>query len=218
DNGYGYIRYQTATKIFNRASAENRLDYSFLLQEASRNLDHSLTGQSLLTDGKKLSEKASKYIPLQDFIVRNSSVSTVVVQGVKKEENPALTTMWTVLGFQLSAVAIPVWPAAGNLLPNSVQAVAGGTAELCDLSLKLKNQCFPIKRGSGNRYLLLPRVVNKQGTGIWQKLKPVENQILLKTEALLASWRIDGLKKSQIRQLNQWLDQYVAAKMRVALQ
>ncbi len=187
DEGKGYIRYLTAEQLLNSAAAKNNLDFKFLLQDVSRSLKNSLLGTNYNSDLS--SEKENKFVVLQDYIVRYSSASTVVVQGVRESEKPELSTMWTILGFQLTSVAVPVWVKAGNKLPAILTAPDTLNAPLCKAALELKDKCFPVKRGSGKRYLLLNKVVNKKGTGILQLLLPVENKIIRQEENLIEKWR-----------------------------
>ncbi|MBU1095335.1 MAG: C45 family peptidase [Bacteroidetes bacterium] len=208
DEGYGYIRYLTAEQLFYNAEAENNLSYKFILQDVSRCLKNSLTGISL--SEQKVSEKETKFYPFEDFIVRNSSVSTILVQGVKKGESPKLSTVWTILGFQLCSVAIPTWVETGKNLPACLTENESGIAPLCDYSLRLKNKCFPIKRGSGNKYLNLPFVVNEEGTGILKKLNPMENSIIRESQKRMKEWRLLGhIPKQEAKNFYDWVDETV---------
>ncbi len=200
DDGYGYIRYLTAEKLFYNAAASNNLDYKFLLQKMSRSLDHSLTGINL--ENEIVSSSRPKFVAFQDYIVRNTSVSTILVKGVKKDENPSLTTIWTILGFPLTSVAIPTWVAAGENLPKSVVPDNSGNAPLCDNSLKLKEKCFPIKRGSGKKYINLTAVMNTDGNGIYQQIHPFEKEIFSRVDDKLNKWKLkDNIAKQEVLDL-----------------
>ena len=187
DDGYGYIRYLTAEKLFYNAAARHDLSYRFILQDMSRCLEHSLTGVNLKEIN--VGENETKYVPFQDYIVRSSSVATVLVHGVKPGESPKLATVWTILGFQPASVAIPTWVDGGENLPSCLTADKSGNAPLCDNSLKIKAKCFPITRGSGKSYLNLPVIYNQDKTGIMQKIKPVEDNIIKMAESKMSNWR-----------------------------
>lgn len=206
--GYGYIRYSTAQELFYQASAINNLSYKFLLQDISRSLKHSLTTIDLLKEIPESSLRP-KFVFFRDYIPRFSSVSSVVVQGVKPNESPLFTTMWTILGFQLCSVAIPVWVAGGEQLPKVMTIDSSGVAPLCDMALKLKRQCFPIQRGSGETYLNLAALLNKEGTGILQMLLPLEMEILMESEEQLSYWRESGMDLLQIEQYYRSLDEKI---------
>ena len=204
DRGYGYIRYQNAENLLYQAAAENNLNKTFILQEVSRSLKHSLIGIDL-----KDSDTVTGYTCLGDYIPRYSSASTTVLQGVRADEDPALTTMWTVLGFQLCTPAIPVWLNDKGFLPEVTQADESGNAPLCDMALQLKRQCFPVLRGSGDSYLYLPAVYNKSGTGILQKVLVIENLILDKAESLQRDMYQNGNDLRKIEELYDWVDQTI---------
>ena len=188
NEGYGYIRYLTAEELFYQASSEGSLNKKFILQKVSRSLKHSLL-EIDYTKGISVSQNDNIFVSFQDFIPRNSSVSTVLIQGVKQGESADLSTLWTILGFQLTSVVIPTWVKAGNTLPELLLVDTTGNAPLCDYALRLKEECFPIKKGSGYKYLKLSKVINKEGKGFMQILRPIENEIISETDKNLKKWR-----------------------------
>ncbi len=208
EKDYGLIRYQTAEELFNLASQTHALSVRFLLQDVSRCLKHSLTGRDLTKELPPDGERV-RFVDFRDFIPRHSSASTVVVQGVKAGESAALTTMWTILGFQLCSVAIPCWVSGGNQLPQIMTADFPHNAPLCDMALTLKERCFPMKRGSGKYYLNLGAVINQKNDGILQKLRPVEDLIIQKAEDRLEVWRHTGIDARQVQKFYRWVDETV---------
>lgn len=208
DKGKGYIRYLTAEKLFHQAAAENNLSARFIINDCSRCLKHSLTGDDLRESLPADSDK-QKLVNFQDYIPRFISAASVIVQGVSVNEPPSLTTMWTILGFPLCSVAVPVWVNGGNSLPEILTANSGQTAPLCDMALTLKNKCFPIRRGSGKKYLNLAAVLTQNNSGIMQKLHPLENRIIKETVQKLSRWRKNGLKAEEAQKYYRWLDKIV---------
>ena len=211
DKGYGYIRYSTAEELFYQAAAANDLTFEFIIKRVSRCLKHSLTTIDLTESIPKNDDKP-QFVGFQDFIPRYSSASTVVVQGVRADESPEFATMWTILGFQLCSVAVPTWVKGRNPLPEILKADETGNAPLCDMALTLKKKCFPIQRGSGSRYLNLSALLNRDATGILQKLKPLEFRILKETDKKLKTWRKNGIEPTEIQKYYHWLDETVMAE------
>lgn len=210
DQGYGYIRYLAAEELFYNAAASKDLTHRFILQDVSRNLKHSLTGVDLAKDHLS-SEREKEFVHFQDYIPRSSSVSTILVEGVKEGESPDLTTVWTILGFQLCSVAVPSWVAGGNDMPAILLADSSGNAPLCDKALALKKKCFPIERGSGYKYLNTSAVVNKEETGILQQLRPVEDKILKESKNKMEAWRKEGkVNAADVNNFYRWVDEYVS--------
>jgi predicted choloylglycine hydrolase len=211
DKGQGYIRYMTAETLFYNASATNNLTPQFIIQDAARCLYHSLTGtdlkQTQLVNGEK-----TKFVWFTDFIPRYSTAASIVIQGVKKDESASMMTMWNVLGFPLCSVVYPVWFNEKNYLPELLQAAANRNAPLCDKALKLKELCFPIKRGHGEDYLNLPALYNNSGNGILQKLAPLEDLVFAETKLKMDVWRKASPKSSDLKDFYTALDRLISEK------
>ena len=208
DDGYGYIRYLTAEELFYNAEATKNIDHKFFLQDISRSLKHSLLGKDWAKDYPKESNDPF-YIITQDYIPRYSSASTYLCEGVKEGDSVESTTMWTILGYQLCSVAIPTWLAGGNELPKISVEDKSGNAPICDAALELKEKVYPIKRGNGNSYMNLTSLFNKDGTGIYQKLRIIEDKIFLKTNNKLNHWRNKGFDIQEVRKLYEWIDEFL---------
>jgi hypothetical protein len=210
-DGYGYIRYNTANNLFYEAYQKDNLSVEFILQDVSRSLKHSLTN----IDYKKniqFNEQENTIIPFQDFIPRNNSCATVLIEGVKPGEKPELSTFWTILGFQLTSVAIPTWVNCAAKLPTLLVADDSGNAPLCEKALELKEEVFPIKLGNGGRYINISKVINKENRGFIQKLKPLEDKILVEANKKLAVWRAKNhLPKEEAQNFYKWIDKEVTS-------
>ena len=216
DDGMGYIRYQAAEQLFARAAASDSLNPRFLVKDASRCLKHSLTRRDLREEATALSAGTSNWVTFRDYIPRKSSTSAIVVQGVQPDEDPRLCTAWTVLGFPLTSIAVPIWVGAGPALPQILQsqrseakdkvAEESAPAPLCDLSLRLKARCFPIRRGNGAYYLDLPQLINRDNTGLLQRIDPIETRVLDKAESLMSTWRDTGIDTTQAQEFYRWVD------------
>ena len=208
-DGYGYIRYNTANELFYEASLENNLSVEFILQDVSRSLKHSLLNIDL-KENIQFSENETELIPFQDFIPRSNSCATILIEGVKPNEDPELAIFWNILGFQLTSVAIPVWVKSGEELPKILIADNSGTAPLSEKSLELKRDLFPVKLGNGNRYINISKVINKEKTGFLQKLEPLEDKILEEANKKLFVWRRDNhLPKEEVENLYNWIEEEV---------
>jgi len=80
-DGGGYIRYETINEVFEEALKNNDLDYCKILQNGSRNLKHSLLEIDLNSYGN-LPENTPTTVFFKDFIPRNGTSSSCVVQGI----------------------------------------------------------------------------------------------------------------------------------------
>ncbi len=209
--GYGFCRYNTAGIALNKAIEEKNLMPRHLLNAISRNLTHSLTNTDLLTDLPDQKDTPS-FRFFTDYIVRHSTASAVMIVGAKDEKHTREAMMWTILGFPLTSVAIPVWIAAGNRLPGSVVMDKNLQSPVCRAALKLKEDCFPLKYGNGHSYINLSVVVNKQNTGYMQQLQSVENEVFLKTSNLIADIEKGKSNEKMFTDFYDWVDRYLEIK------
>jgi hypothetical protein len=208
DDGYGYIRYIAAEDLLFYASSINDISPQFIIQKMSRSLKHGLTGVNLKEEYSNHPEDP-KFVTFEDFIPRNSSSASVIIEGVKKGESPEFTTMWAVVGWPLTSVVMPVW-VAGKTAPSLLLANAKNKSALCNKALDLKDKCFPIARGNGYRYLNINALYNGDKSGIMQLLQPLEDKIFLETKSKLNSWRKEGMTEKAIKEYYQQLDKMVA--------
>ena len=209
DKGSGYIRYATAANALNIAAAVNRLDPQYLINSISRNLTHSLTKVNL-REGIPADGSQPDFRSFDDFIPRYSTAAVIMVVGAKNGEEPSNTMMWTVLGFPLVTVAVPVWLSAGKDLPRLMSMKDDFHAPLCNAAMKLKSQCFPIVRGSGYKYINLAAVINADNTGILQQIEPVENEIFTRTRELMSRLPESKNRNALIQEHYRWLDDYIS--------
>jgi len=198
----GYIRYNTMNNLFYNAMATNSFDAQFILQDATRCLKHSLTKADLYRDYADVPENTPTYTFLHDFIPRRSSASSCVIQGVKKGENPEFSTLWSIVGFPLTSVAIPSWIKGGNDFPEVLKYNEKfKDSPVCHAALELKKELFPIRWGkyASKYYININALVNKDNTGIRQKIAPFENKIFEVTNEKLDAWREKGMSKAEIK-------------------
>jgi hypothetical protein len=209
DVGGGYIRFAAASEALNMAAAQKKLEPQYLLNNISRNLNHSLTKVNLRADLTR-DNKSAEFRNFEDFIPRFSTASVIMVVGAAKGEDPSAAMAWMVTGFPLTAVAVPVWVSAGKSLPWVVSMKKDLHAPLCDAAMTLKGQLFPISRGNGNKYINVAALINADNTGILQRLEPVENEIFKKTTEMVASMPDRGrLQKEKITEHYKWIDSYI---------
>jgi hypothetical protein len=208
DEGMGYIRYAAASEALNMAVAQNRLEPQYLLNNISRNLNHSLTKVNLRAD-LPLDNKSAEFRSFEDFIPRFSTASVIMVVGAAKGEDPAAAMAWMVDGSPLTAVAVPVWVSAGRDLPSVVSMKDNLHSPLCDAAMQLKGQLFPITRGNGNKYINVAALINAEKTGILQRLEPVENEIFRKTYGMTTALTGKKTDKASIQEHYKWIDSYI---------
>jgi hypothetical protein len=205
NKGMGYIRYATASDLFASKYEKGKISFEFLINDVPRCLVHSFT-KADLSKALPESEADKNFVFFRDYIPRHSTSAAIVIQSIKEGESVSLTTMWAILGFPLSSVAIPVWLLEDGTMPNILQADETGNAPLCNLALKLKDKVFPIQNDASENYLNVAALMNKENTGVRQKLIPIENQVLSRAEDYLTVWRHSGLDESKVKEFYNWID------------
>lgn len=185
NGGGGYIRFERASRLFQAASAEERLDYKFILQEAARDLVNEKLKSFPLTDPKISDSSSPVFINTDDTINRNSTASVALFHGVSDPEKAYLATMWILLGQPVCSVAVPLWANA-----SSVPKVLSGpeTAPLNDFARALAYYLYPDKRGHLNRYMNISRLIHYGGEGVLSRLSKIEKEVFAETEIKLKEW------------------------------
>lgn len=211
NDGMGYIRYQNADHLFATATAAGTLTPQWIFRGASRSFYHSLLETDLTRD-----LPANGWTIDQDFIPRNSSSASVVVQGVKPGQQPELTVMWCVLGYPPCSVAVPVWEKTGEEMPSFLTVSERvKNAPMCDFAVRLKRKVFPIERGSGKRYMNFALLYNTDRTGIMQLTEAVERAIIMDGNKLTGEMEKNGFDKKAVGEYYRKVDKQLEAAVAV---
>jgi hypothetical protein len=147
DEGMGYIRYQNAEYLLHKAYATGTLSAEWIFSSASRSFYHAILGNDAL------SSSPNGWAVDQDFIPRNSSSASVVVEGVSKGENPDATTIWSVIGYPPCSYAVASWVKAKNEIAAVIANSDEGCSSVNRMAVALKREVFPINRGNGSKYM-----------------------------------------------------------------
>ena len=201
----GIERYLAIQDYMTRAGFEGNLGFEPIIRKVTRTLTHGLTRLNLW-DFAPQDDSQPVYFPFRDFIPRWHTASAQLIQGVKKGEDPKLTVAWTIAGSTLTTVAIPLWITSDGILPKVVSRNNEGRASLVDAGFELKKQLFPIERGNGTDYINLAKLINHAGTGILQKIEPIETEIFARSEQALNALRENGPTAKETAEFYHWID------------
>lgn len=195
NEGAGYVRYMEADQVLMKASATGSITPQFIFNDLSRSFRNRMLDIDLRS-GAYNRPQASGWFVDQDFIPRSSTSCSVVVQGVKPGEKAELTTMWTLLGYPPTGIAVPLWVKdAGKLLPGMVRfGKEYEAALLSDWSLRLADRVFSYKQGMGTgRYLNWERLYSpEKGAGYMTAITAAEDEVFRTTKPLLEEWYKKG--------------------------
>ena len=200
DEGVGYIRYDATTKLFEN---QEKFSVDFILNEATRNMDHGLLKKDIgnMKLPKDFNDKTM--IDFQDYVVRYSSASVLVVQGVKPGQDPKNTVLWPIVGFPLTAMITPMF--YGEDIPEVITTSNTDAPYLATASLKLKNELFPVEFDDHENYIDVAKIKNRKKTGYRQILAEAEKKIYTKFEELGPDPTKEAIKDYYL-----WLDVYVS--------
>ena len=209
--GGGYIRFERISQLFQTASAENRLNIPFILQEAARDLINEKLHSYPLSDPKAFDPAIPYYINTSDTINRNSTVSVTLFHGAPSPEKAYLSTMWVLLGQAVCTAAIPLWAHAED-----IPEVAGGegTAPLNDLAIALADYLYPDERGHMRLYLNVTRLLTYGKNGVLDRIIPIEKSVLEKTEKKLSEWEKQKPKKEEMQAFQNEIADWVYRSLR----
>lgn len=204
--GAGVVRYQEAERVLELVSGNKQVTPQLIFNGLSRSFHNCVLGLDLRRPPFTGPESSGWFVD-QDFIPRASSSCSVVVQGVRSDENAELTTMWTLLGYAPTGVAVPLW--VDKELPRMVcMDEKLGTSPLSYWSLRLKERVFCFKAGMGSdRYLRLATLYNDAESGYMQLLAPFESGVFDSTMPVLEKWRSrNAVDKKEMQGLYHRLD------------
>lgn len=200
NEGYGYIRYDNAARLFSRATSERSITPEWITGICSRSFYHTLLGRDFTTD---------TWVVDQDFIPRRSTSASVVIEGVKSGESPVFTTMWTMLGYPPCSVVLPVWIGCEYGVPTLLQGSEDSVrSPLCEWSNRLKNKVFSLERGSGPHYLHMALLYNPESNGYAQRLLSLEKEIYAESRIVL----------DEARRKGEWNNEYVGGLLDIVQQ
>ena len=186
---------------------KGNIDCEYLIANVPRYLTHGLTKQNLYEQLPK-DENDTRYIHFSEFIPRYITSSAILVQGVKPGETPSHTVSWTNIGWPCGSVAIPLILEEDVPLPSIVQRGEKDKAWLCSQSIEQKKKVFNLTRGNIRDYIDLSKLVNAAGTGIVQRIMPLEREVFNHGREALKKVR-KGKGAQTLREYYEWVDKYV---------
>ena len=213
--GKGHIRYLEAERQMRRAIADKTLGVDYILCHLARSFANPLLGIDLKS-GDFNKPKTRGWYADEDFITRYTSLSSMVFQGVKPGENPALTTMWTIIGYPAASICLPVWVKGGEEgIPAQLAPDTNRQSPMSRNANALLKRVYSYDLDSSDsnhkRYFNWELLFNLQGNGIMQKLLRKEAEILPPYKAALEEWRRKGdVDIEDIIKLNRSADSSIA--------
>jgi hypothetical protein len=177
--------YQRAHDLIGQRAALRQVDLPYLLQNVARDLVSDEWDPYPLPSKGRIDGAPEGYIPTNNTLNKHQTVSCAVFHGVKPGEDPRLTTFWVILGEPMCGVALPLWPASGEI-PEALDGEKG--SRLNHLIQLQENRFYPKKSWPG--YLATRQFFS--GRKDWFSfVLGFETEFFTKTSAALQNWRIN---------------------------
>jgi len=193
--GYGFIRRERAETLISSLVSSSAMSVESLILNVTRDLTNDRTGVSPLTQ----KGKRAHYLDASDTINRYSTVSSTVIRGVSKGQNPVQSVFWVLLGHPVCGLAVPLF-----LSDFVVPEALGGekSSAVCDLSLKLKALIFPYGKKHGSLYKYMDADVLTGFGGradLYHEIISVQEHIFKTTGDYLRERKPDASKDSEFQ-------------------
>lgn len=195
EKAFSYERYKRANDLCKGFYESNKINYKEVLQKKFRDFaDYQAKPIQIPFADKQDPNAPFGYINTHPAICRYYTTSAVIFVGVLPQEDPRLSTMWTILAMPATGIAVPYWPVGKT----PVLANGSKTAPLCDIARKINDQLLlnpeehkKLKNAKRyyNSYLLRDAI----GQGLLSMIFPPENKIIEETEKNLEKWRHETL-------------------------
>lgn len=209
DIGYGFIRFQTAQDLFYKAESKGQLNDKTIIQDFSHCFMHAVLDQDFRKEYEGIPE-GEYFINSGDFITRHGSASAILMKVPTKDQAPDMTCIWTTIAYPNTCVALPVWPRGGAQMPRILMAEDDKNCDLNHWAMQLKEECYPISRSAGYKYLQVSKLINAEQQGITQLVEKLEDDIFKQTREKEVLWIQKAPKSSEIQDYYQSLNNKVS--------
>ncbi len=187
NEGLGFIRRQTATKLFGETKM-NTLTPQIVMQNFSRCFYHPVFDIDY-RQNYEIGKFTSEFISSDDLITRHGTSSNILIEGVKKGEPGDLNTLWIQVGYPETSVSLPLWVRGGENIPSVLKYdTALKNSPLNNHAMQWKKDVFPIGRSDGYHYMNMAKLVNPQKTGYLQRIEEFEKGIFELTNDKVNKW------------------------------
>ncbi len=180
---YGNWRYHRARRLLTDYASSKQLSSQVMSQWIVRDLVNDEVNPYPLPYKGTDDQGREGFINTHHSINRHRTVSCAVFHGVKRGENPALATMWVMLGQPQCSIALPFWPRSGSL----PEAVTG--QKPCELNRqfqRIREKLYPDKK----RPQSLDTRKLFTGKPSWiEKRQAIEGMVFSQTDEILSKWR-----------------------------
>lgn len=181
----GFARYKRAQYLVKKRLGEEPIDAGFVLQTLARDLANPLADPYPLPyDGSQNGRPAGFILARNVTINRDISRSVIVIRGVTPGEDPALATIYAMIGPAVLSVAFPMWVGSECVPP-----MLHDGSEVAMYAEVMRRRPVLYSLQGDDAYLNSRYLVGKHGVGLYTFTLPLENGMLSSVEDYLSDWR-----------------------------
>lgn len=209
-NHVGEQRYKAACKYMDDTFVNGKIDPVKLAHELPRYLYHG-DREVDLWDDLPNSLNDVRHVYFSNFIPRFTSTSSSLMQGVKEGESAKNTISWLTMGWPCGSLTVPIIITPSLVLPQVLKrATDTYKSEMCSNSVELKNRVFTIYHNDEQRTdsIDLSKLINKEETGILQKIMAADNYVGQIGQALVEQFRTGMAGDKEVAVFYDWVDDY----------
>ncbi len=215
ERGSGYVRYMHADEVVKSGVMQNAMTPEYIFNELSRSFENPLIGVDLKSGDFNRPKRTGWFVE-QDFIVRYITTSSVVIQGVKEGEPVELTTMWTIVSYPPTTVAMPVWVCGGEEgIPSILAQNEEGRSTLGNMGYVMKEKVFAheIEKSRKTKYFNWELLWNTRGEGYMQRVQQIEKDLFREYNQAIERWRDEGaVNRRQMKKLHDKWGTFIVEK------
>ena len=190
----GKARYNRGRQLWQNAVDKNQLDYRYVLRTVARDMADTVSASYPQEPNGVIEKYPGPLLNTQNAISRYNTASVALFHGVKPDENPSLTTFWTILGEPTFSLAVPCWVVAESVAP---QLDGPEVSSLCSAARDLhRANYFIVSRKK--RFLKPDRLPS-----IRALTYPAEDRIFDQTDKMMAQWRRDYPTSQDVARFHQ---------------
>lgn len=165
EDARGVERFKTAAAVMEEYASSHKgkrfnPGHEFIFDKLSRSYRHEYMGVDY-SRRRNLRTLKNGYAVDQDFIPRINTSASVVFEGVRKDESPLHTVMWTILGYPACGTAIPLLAGKSDHIPYYMKSLDNkGHCYMDDISTYIKDKyIFTEKVSNGSHYFKIGNVI-----------------------------------------------------------
>ena len=176
DRGLGYVRACAARELLSELDGPVTIGY--ITNSLSRSLYNAQLGIDYGTEYLKRNSFAKGFILTDDLMARYDSASVTITEGVAPGEDTADAVSWIQVAQPYVCPLVPIWAWAEVPAELALPQKDAPGATIAELALEIKGELFPLHTVEQTRYLYLPVIISKDGTGLMQRIQALEQEAL----------------------------------------